>query len=107
MHLSNTDDWSLTTKDLTDSRLGSFEALSSAIYYISSTSTLTSFFSYSSNRYGYESGPGEYDWLGVDYQETEAVSIVASSSSNDCIAILEVTEGELSNLDMIKELASM
>ena len=92
MHLSNTDDWSLTTKDLTDSRLGSFEALSSAIYYISSTSTLTSFFSYSSDKYGYATGTGVNDWLGVDYQLDEAVSIVASSSVNDCIDILEVTE---------------
>ena len=92
MHFSDKENWSLTTKDLTDSRQGSSTALSSAIYFISSTATLTSFFSYSSDKYGYATGTGVNDWLGVDYQLDEAVSIVASSSVNDCIDILEVTE---------------
>ena len=97
------EDWIITTKDWTDHRRGSLTALSSAIYYTSKTSSLTSFFSYSSDRYGYATGSLASDWIGVNYQSHETVSIVASTSPNDCIGILEGGTVQQLSTDVILE----
>ena len=67
MDNSDKNAWYFAMKDITDYRRGDLKALSSAIYYTSGTSSLTSFFSYSSDRYGYATGTGASDWTGVNY----------------------------------------